>query len=125
MSESGDKFDFDEWRKLAETDPQAFEARRRQEIDRLIGGANEQVRPRLEGLQWKVDMVRERSKNPGASCAQVFSMMWESVYGKDGLLTALDMDSEHYMQKKAALRKTNARVVKFARKDKKNQTVEV
>lgn len=82
-------FDFDEWKDLAASDPQAFESRRREIIERRIRRAPEQLQRRLRGLQWKIDIVRQRYKDPRVSSAKLFEMMWEQVYGRDGFLQAL------------------------------------
>ena len=56
-----DAFDYEYWRKLFETNPEEFEKRRKKVIDELIIHCREQRR--LNGLQFKVDMERKRSKN--------------------------------------------------------------
>jgi len=90
MHQSPDSvFDFEEWASLAKTDPQAFEARRQEEIARLIAQASPRMQTRLSGLQWKIDMERQRASNPMSSCMRIFDLMWDSVYGERGLLEAL------------------------------------
>lgn len=82
-------FDFEGWAALAKADPQAFEARREAEIARLIARASPRSRPRLQGLQWRIDMERQRANNPLSSCMRIFDLMWDAVYGERGLLEAL------------------------------------
>ena len=82
-------FDFEQWAALAKTDPEAFEAKRQAEIRRVIEQAPLHLRCRLEGVQWRVDMMRRKCRHPMAACAKTFNMMWESVYGDHGLLDAL------------------------------------
>ena len=82
-------FDFEAWALLAKTDPQAFEAKREEEIARLIAKASPHTQARLRGLQWKIDIERRRASNPLSSCTRIFNQMWESVYGERGLLEAL------------------------------------
>jgi len=84
------EFDFDEWRKLAETDPEAFELRRQQAVEAVIAKAPSDRQHRLRGLQWRVDMERRKYKEPLVRCQKVFSMMWKSVYDDHGLLQALN-----------------------------------
>ncbi len=86
---SDSAFDFEEWVLLAKTDPQAFEAKRAEEIARLIAKASPHSQSRLHGLQWKIDMERQRASNPLSSCMRIFNLMWDSVYGERGLLEAL------------------------------------
>ena len=87
-SQSG-VFDFDEWKRLFESNPDAFEARRRAIIESAIGKAPRKIQPRLRKLQWHIDATRRRYKHPAVSSAKLFDMMWEKVYGKNGLLEAL------------------------------------
>lgn len=89
MSIENDTFDFEAWSNLARADPQAFEKLRREMVEALIQTAPESLRPRLHGLQWRIDMERGRYKHPLKSCISLFNMMWDSVYGDHGLLWAL------------------------------------
>lgn len=77
---------FDEWRDLARTDPEAFEARRRAAVAEAIALAPADRRQRLERLQWRIDRERERYRDPLAACARLSCMMWESVHGPGGLV---------------------------------------
>ncbi len=101
-SQSGG-FDFDEWKRLFESDPDAFEARRRATIDSAIGKAPGKMQQRLRRLQWRIDATRRRYKHPAVSSAKLFEMMWCKVYGKGGLLEALTAP-----QRTAALLKGNS-----------------
>ncbi len=89
MKSQSNIFDFDEWKRLFESDPDAFEARRRAMIEAAIIRASRKVQPRLRELQWHIDATRRRYKNPRVSSAKLFEMMWQKVYGKNGLLEAL------------------------------------
>jgi len=89
MNSQSGIFDFDEWKKLFESDPDAFEARRRELIDSEIQRASSKMQPRLRGLQWHIDVTRRRYKHPVVSSAKLFEMMWQKVYGKNGLLEVL------------------------------------
>jgi Protein of unknown function (DUF3135) len=71
-------FDFDEWAELYRTDTAAFEARRQEEIERLIDSLSEPARARLKGLQFRIDMERRRAKTPLGGCIRISAMMWES-----------------------------------------------
>jgi hypothetical protein len=82
-------FDFETWASLAKNDPQAFEAKRAEVIAALIAGASPRMQARLRGLQWRIDTERRLASNPLASCIHIFNQMWTSVYGKNGLLDAL------------------------------------
>lgn len=90
MSSQSRPFVFDEWMKLAQSDPRAFEQRRRQAIEETIGSAPADTQQRLRGLQWRIDMERRRSGNPTAAFLRVYKMMMESVYSEGGLSDSLN-----------------------------------
>ena len=73
------EFDFEEWARLAREDPQAFEERRREEIRRVID-ARPDLRPRLEGLQFRLDAERQLARTPLKACLRMSSLMWESFH---------------------------------------------
>ncbi len=83
-------FDFEYWSTLAKTNPEAFESMRQKYLGELIEQAPGQFKRRMEGLQWQIDLVRDRSPNPMASCLRISQMMWSSVTGENGLLDALE-----------------------------------
>ena len=81
-------FVFDEWKELAETNPEAFEFTRQRMIESLIAEAK--ASDRLKRLQWRIDVERQRSKTPMSACVRISSMMLDSVYGETGLANALN-----------------------------------
>ncbi len=84
------RFDFEYWRDLAATDAAAFETARRQAIDALIDSApEERQRRRMQGLQWRIDRIRDTAPNAMDACLKISRMMWDSVLGDDGLLERL------------------------------------
>lgn len=82
---------FDEWMELARQDPAAFERQRGQAIEELILQSPPQMQQKLQCLQWRIDMERNRSKNAMEACTRVYSMMWNRVYDHDGLLDKLSL----------------------------------
>lgn len=82
-------FVFEEWAELAQTNPQAFEQQRQQFIDSFISNLPGKQRSRLERLQWRIDMERKRAATPLSACVRISRMMMDSVYGKDGLVSAI------------------------------------
>jgi len=80
---------FDDWSSLAKSDPDAFEQRRRQVIEQFISSVPPGRQQRLRRLQWRIDMERRRCANPMQSCVRLYTMMWDSVYGRHGLLEVL------------------------------------
>lgn len=105
--------DFDEWSKLAQSDAEAFERRRREVIEQLIAEAPEHMRERLVRLQWRVDAERRRYKHPLKSCVVIFNMMWDSVYGEHGLLDALNALTHADAQPAPEQAATPARILPF------------
>ena len=91
MNARSEPFDFNEWKELSATDPEAFEARRRKVIEAEIRLASKKQQPRLRGLQWQIDLIRRRYKHPLVSSAKLFEMMCQKVYGENGFLDALTM----------------------------------
>ena len=86
----GTELNFDEWRTLAETDPEAFERRRREVLEAFIDETPADKQAHLRRLQWRIDMERRYHwRNPLVATQRLFDMMWESVYGGEGLLPAL------------------------------------
>jgi hypothetical protein len=84
MHESADKhsrtparLDLAEWERLAREDPPAFERRRREAIEAVIAHAPEAMRPRLRGLQFRIDLERMRAKTPLGAALRLHSMMWD------------------------------------------------
>ncbi len=89
MDAQQELFDFDEWMALAQSDPAAFEERRRRLIEQAIARAPEAMRQRLRALQWRIDMERDRASNPLSACIRLCNMMWTMVYGENGLMSAI------------------------------------
>lgn len=104
------KIDFEEWSALARSDPDAFEARRRQAIEALIQSAPAHRQERLRGLQWRIDQIRRTSKTPLAACLRISQLMWDSVYGRGGLLETLARLSGKLSEKTPP---PTARILKF------------
>ncbi len=84
------QFDFDQWMRLAKSDPEEFEKRRREAIEDLISKAPEHAQRRLRGLQWQIDMERAKCKNPLESCIRINDMLWDFVYAENGFLAAMN-----------------------------------
>lgn len=76
---SQNKFEFDEWVKLSQKDPEAFEAMREAQIKEFIEGCDQERQHRLRCLQWKIDTVREKSDSPLAACVAISDLMWDSL----------------------------------------------
>jgi hypothetical protein len=91
---------FDDWRELASDDPDAFEAARSAVIEEFLASAPGHHRKRLQGLQWRIDTIRERSSNPMAACLDIYGMMWDKLAGENGMLDTIQaLDKPHLLHK--------------------------
>lgn len=70
--------DFEEWSRLAQTDPERFEWLRNRVLDLCITRASRTRQPRLRGLQWRINQIRDKSSNPLAACISISDMMWST-----------------------------------------------
>ena len=82
--------DFDTWSELAQSDPEAFEARRAEIIEQMIQCMPAHRQHRMRCLQWKIDQVRARASSPLSACISLSEMMWDSFDGPGGLREVLD-----------------------------------
>lgn len=83
-------FNFDEWVRLAQEDPDAYENMRKEMIEQVIENTSPEIKRRMQGLQWQIDQIRTTAANPMASCLKISQMMWDSVLGDNGLLQHME-----------------------------------
>ena len=81
--------DFDAWALLASSDPETFETRRREVIQKAISRAPARQQRRLQQLQWQLDQIRACSPTPMAACLRMQRMLWQRIEGENGLLECL------------------------------------
>ena len=70
---------FDELMRLASLEPEKLESLRKDWVDDTINNAPEPFQRRLRGLQFQIDMERERASNPVSSCIRISQMMHEGL----------------------------------------------
>ena len=70
---------FDELMRLASLEPEKLESLRKSWVDDTISNAPEPFQRRLRGLQFQIDMERERASNPVSSCVRISQMMHEEL----------------------------------------------
>ena len=70
---------FDELMKLAQQDPDKLESLRQSWVEDIIESAPEVFQRRLRGLQFQIDMEREKASNPVSSCVKISQMMHEGL----------------------------------------------
>lgn len=75
---------------LAEKNPSQFEKLADLLIVGFIQFASPQKRKRLEGLQWRIDMIRQQSRNHYQALIGIFDLLINKVYSDKGLLYYLD-----------------------------------
>ena len=86
--------DFDQFSKLAKSDPEAFEVKRAEVIEQMIQRMPAHKQQRMRCLQWKIDQVRKQAGNPMAACIKLSEMMWDSLVGPGGLREVLERVGE-------------------------------
>jgi hypothetical protein len=87
-------FDFHEWADLAKDDPDAFEQKRREAIEAFIARAPDSEQHRLRGLQFRIDMERQRASNPLSACIRINKMMMDQFTTLRGALDELKSEVE-------------------------------
>ena len=83
-------FDFDAWVKLARENPEVFEEKRQQAIQQILDKTPDNIRHRMQGLQWQIDQHRQTAATPIACCIKISGMMWENLLGDDGLVRNIE-----------------------------------
>lgn len=91
-----DKLDFDAWRDLAETDPEAFETQRKAMLEAIIERVPHSRQQRLRCLQWRIESVCAVSKSPMSASLQISNMMWESLRRQQHLLSLLSQKDPQF-----------------------------
>lgn len=74
------EFDFDAWVRLARENPEEFERRRSEILQASIDSAPVEHRKRLEGLQFQINMERQRAGTALGACVKLNSMMWAGFF---------------------------------------------
>lgn len=70
---------FDELKAMAAERPEELENLRKRMTDQILSDAPADRRRRLEGIVFKIDAERRRSKNPLQACIRISQMMMDSV----------------------------------------------
>jgi len=105
------QMNFDKWLDLAMNDPDGFESARTAAIQGFLESTPKHSRQRLSGLQWRIDMIRQRSKTPMAACQAIYSMMWDQLAGDEGMIESLKSMANGTFN--APEPKYNARILPF------------
>lgn len=82
--------DFDYLKRLADKDPDELERLRQFYCGHLIESAPDRYRNRLKGLQFQIDMIKRKSKNPLHSCIQISKMMMDNCFDMQQAMTRVD-----------------------------------
>lgn len=106
-------FDFDEWAKLAQDDPEGFESRRREVIQAIIVGAPAEQQARLRGLQFRIDMERSRSTTALSACIRLNRLMWDQFTRLRESLDELDAELSGHRDRLPKVAPQSAEVLAF------------
>lgn len=68
-----EEFDFDFWAELARSDPEAFNRRRRELLEKAIRHSTSD-KQRLRGLQCRIDLERKKARVPLKACIRLSSL---------------------------------------------------
>jgi len=68
-----------DWAQLAQQDPEAFETMRSELLNEFIQSSPSRIQKQLEGVQWKIDHIRQRANSPEEALAEITTMMWEAA----------------------------------------------
>jgi hypothetical protein len=107
------RIDFDYWVRLARENPQAFEQERVALLEQAIVEAAPRLHQRLRCLQWKLDTIRATSANPLMASLRMQRLLWDSVYGPNGLLERLQYLVDPDKVDKTAI--ATAKIIEFRR----------
>ena len=69
---------FDVLMELAQNDPEKLEEIRQKLSEEIFADATPHLRPKLEGLNFRINMERQRSKNAMQSCLRISALMHDS-----------------------------------------------
>lgn len=69
---------FDVLMELAQNDPEKLEEIRHRLSQEILDDATPAIRQKLEGLNFRINMERQRSKNPLQSCIRITALMHDS-----------------------------------------------
>ncbi len=78
---------FDELMKLAQQDPNKLEVLRQSWVEEIINQAPDHFQRRLRGLQFQIDMERQKASNPVSSCVRISQMMHEGLANLHQVIT--------------------------------------
>ena len=85
---------FDELMKLAQKDPEQLEVLRQSWVEEIISSAPEVFQRRLRGLQFQIDMEREKASNPVSSCIKISQMMHNGLANLHEVITQKTLPEE-------------------------------
>lgn len=86
--------DFDYLKLLANEDPDKLERLRRIYCEQLINSAPDRYRGRLQGLQFQIDMIKRKSKNPLHSCMQISKLMLDNYVDMQQAIKGIDCSAD-------------------------------
>jgi hypothetical protein len=94
MQMDPDVYYFNEWAFLAKTDPEVFEQRRVQCINKLLSMSGQQ-KQRLRALQSRIDAQRKRANSPQEAVIAISDLMCKSLSDLACVLKNLSVDLKY------------------------------
>lgn len=109
-------FNFEEWALLAKQDRAAFEKKRAAIIREAISETahSERELRMLNGLQFKIDMVRRKHKTPLGACVAISGMLMHNVHQ----LIRLDIAALYEQAQQPTVPSDSATIIPFLPKQK-------
>lgn len=109
----------EELSKLARDDPEAYEAFRREIIERFIDNAPARLRHRLSGIQFRVDGLRQLSRSALGSTVRIYELMWKSFLDMNHEWQDFSHMKDHWLSGETSIAAAghrpsgNARILEF------------
>jgi hypothetical protein len=109
-------FDFEEWARLAKQDRVAFERKRTATIRRAIAETahSERELRMLNGLQFRIDMLRRRHKSPLGACVAISNLLIQNVHQ----LVQIDINELYEQSQRPPSLSESATIIPFPPKPK-------
>lgn len=108
-----ENFDFDDWAKLARSDPAAFDLRREEFIAAQIERHPAERRERLVCLQWRLDEERQRTSSALGACIRFSGKMWDAFTRLDDALNRVFTEPPERVEEALAPPDSGEKIIPF------------
>lgn len=104
---------FEDLMNLALHEPDKLETLRKSWVEDTINRAPEPFQRRLRGLQFQIDMEREKASNPVSSCVRISQMMHEGLANLHDAINKKPETSESQISSKENPQSSMAAIIPF------------